>query len=212
MAKITPAQQTILDDLQNLANELGHIPSRAEFDASELSARLPMFRINGLLHSFEKAVARLNDPALAALSAEDAQAAVIEWALSSQELPTPTAWKRSISCGADLLAWDVIVAASGLTVNQLQDKAHAALTAKGLSPTGKARTRYAHKVDSAEVRRARTAAPQAPIKRTRTAEDAEVARLLRAESEARAAAGVRQGRLQTSDDRTGSELWIGQAS
>lgn len=212
MATANANQQAILDQLQEWANGLGHLPTRAEFDASDLAKELPIWRISSALHSFDKAVARLTDPAIALLEAGPAIKMIVDWAVESKELPTPTGWKRSIANGARLPHWDAVVAATGLSVNQIQDRAHAVLGALGLVAVGKSKTRYAHRVDSAEMKRARLNAPGVAQKRSRTAEDAEIARLMRAEKQARKDAGIRQGRLQTAEDRAASAMWVGKAS
>lgn len=207
MTQASKIQQEILDQLQGLADEIGHIPTRAEFDASPLAKTLPIWRITSLLHSFDKAASRLSDPAIAALDAPSALKMVTNWALQAKELPTPTAWTRWIRSGTALAPWTAVVAASGLSVHQLQDAAHTVLCDAGYVPRGKGGGKYARPASSGEISRARKTAAKTEGHGPRSADDAAVNALLREERNARAAADIRQGRIQTAEDRAGSEAW-----
>lgn len=211
MAKLTPTQQQMIDQLQGLADQLGHLPTREEFDASELAQSLPIFRINGLLHGFDKALKHVTDPAVRDLSQADALAMARDWALENRELLTNAAWTRSIRAGVKLPPFERLVEASGRTANQLDFLSHQVLAEAGYEPTGAARTQYAKiKGPSGTEREASTKAKAMRKQRQAPeADDAAVYAQLAAEKAARAAAGLRTGRLQNETDKAGAEDWLG---
>ncbi len=203
----------IVQAMQHLADELGHIPSRAEYDASAVATKFPIFRITGLLHSFERVCSYLVDPVIANMTADQATELVVKWALTARELPTHTAWKRSIRNGEQLPTWEQIIEISGLWTAALQDRAHTALANAGYEPTGKAKLRYVKAGNSSSGVREAKAAPMIKAKsREIASDDAAVNELIASEAAARKAASIRQGRFQETGDRVGSELWLGRAS
>jgi hypothetical protein len=210
MAKLTATGQQIVDQLQGLADELGHIPSQAEFEASELSKTLPLWRINSLLHGFDKACKHLIDPVERDLTPEQAVKFVNDWSLKEKELFTKTAWNRSIKAGAGLPSFERVVEASGFTENRLQFIGHETLVNAGYEPTGSARTRYElAKPEGAETAKARTKAASLKGVRTTHEDDHYVNQLLAEEAKARREAGLRQGKVQTDADRKAAENFLG---
>jgi hypothetical protein len=211
MAKLTPAGQDIVDQLQKLADQMGHLPTQAEFEASEMAKSVPIFRINGLLHGFDKAMKHLTDPAVRDLSAPDAIAMACDFALRNRELLTKTAWARAIRAGEELPPHERLVEASGRTANQLEFLSHQVLVDDGYEPTGAARTNYTKVKPPSHTEREASGKANA-LRGTRAApeaDDAAVREMAAEERQARKDAGVRQGRIQTSADKAGSEDWLG---
>jgi hypothetical protein len=210
--QLNPAAQQIVGQLQQLADQLGHPPTREDWEAADIEGKAPLWRINSLLHSFEKAVdAHVVDPRERDLSAEQAVALVESWSLENKELLTKTAWERSRRDGnAELPPFERLVEASGHTENRLQFIGHDALAKAGYEPTGKARTRYEKpRPASAEVTNASTRGRALRGVRTHDETDAKVNQLLAEDAAARREAGVKQGKVQTERDRAGAEDWLG---
>jgi hypothetical protein len=208
-AKLVGSGQTMVAVLQDCANELGHTPSRAEYEASEHVARMPLFRIISFFKSFEKAVAHVADPSRPAeLTADAALDAVRTWAVSSCKLPSPSAWTQSLRTGLDLPKWADVEAATGMDREGLRDAAHAALIAAGYEP-GKGGLSYRPAGRSREAARAHSAAASRvrPGVRERCEDDTIVRRELAEQARLRKEAGVHQGQFQTESDKAGAEAF-----
>lgn len=213
MAKLTQAAQDIVTQLQSLADELGHLPSQAEFEASDMAKTVPMFRINGLLHGFDKALKHIEDPRIRDLAPEAAIQMAKDWAVESRELLTKTAWTRSLRAGgADGKPdYERLVEASGKTSNQLEFVSHEALVEAGFEPVGSSKTRYAKpKVSSATEHEAKAKGIALKgVRQAPQADDALVRELHKQEMEQRKEAGTRTGRYQDGVDKQGSQDWLG---
>lgn len=211
MAKLTQQGQDIVNQLQTLADELGHIPTKEEFEASEMAKTVPMFRINGLLHGLDKALKHVQDPAIRDLTPDQAIQMVKDFALKNKELVTKTSWARSIREGERLPDHDQLVEVSGRTANQLEFLSHDTLAAAGYEPAGASRTRYAKPkaISSQQIEAKSKAQKLRGEHQGPQADDAAVRELEAQESAARREAGTRNGRYQDSSDKEGAENWLG---
>ena len=205
-AKLVGSGITMVAAIQDCANEIGHVPTRAEYEASAHAARMPIFRIIAFFKSFEKAAAHVADPAAPAeLTADAALDAVRQWATTSCKLPSQAAWTQSIRDGLRLPSWGEIEIATGLGREGLRDIAHAALIAAGLEP-GKGGLVYrpAGRATQAKVAQAAVSERLRPGVREKAADDAIVSRELAEQARLRRQAGVHQGKFQTASDRAGA--------
>lgn len=213
-AKLVGAGVGMVAIVQDCANEIGHVPSRAEYEASSHASRMPIFRIISFFKSFEKAAAHVVDPSVPAqLTSDAALDAVRSWATLNGKLPSQAAWTQSIRDGLRQPSWGEIAAATGLGREGLRDVAHAALIAAGME-TGKGGIAYrpAGRAVQAKAAQAAVSARLRPGVRERAGDDNIVNRELAEQARLRREAGVHQSQFQTASDRAGAAAFSTLAS